>query len=284
MHESILGRYRMRLRLLRRDPRFQGRLLLTAWRLLLWRVRCALNRPAVVPLPSWKMQMWLPSQWRGGAKMVYVLRDHTETDLGAILSVLQPGNVVIDAGANIGLLSIAFARAVGPTGSVLAVEPATASFAALSQQVDINHLSQVAPIHAALADKPGTMRLYHHADPSRNSLFPDRSERGEEVTVTTIDHLMTQSGLDRVDVLKIDVEGAEELVLKGAERALQSNPTIIFEMHSAASKRSDDPFSAWTFLADRGYQFSIASGDTMIPATVPPTGFANVIAMHQGAH
>lgn len=280
MSESAVDLFRVRLRVLRNDPRFRGNPLRTAARLLRWKGHCLLGRAAVVDLPAWGMRMWLPPQWRGGAKLVYLLRDHADADALAVLPLLRPGQVVVDVGANLGLLTLAFARAVGPAGRVLAVEPAEETFGALERQVRINDLKHVTAIHAALADKPGAMRLYHHADPGRNSLVAGASDDGEEVPVTTLDALLAEHGIGRVDVLKIDVEGAEPLVLAGAAKTLGHRPVVVFEIHSQAANRTADPHAAWTALAALGYGFRVVTEGGLSPVTSPPTTVSNVVAIH----
>jgi FkbM family methyltransferase len=259
----------------------QGSPLRSLKRLLEWRVRSWMGWSATVPLPEWGSYLWLPAEWRGWPRLAYVKREQSDAVLTAASEMVEPGQVVVDAGANIGFFTVAAANAVGPNGHVLAVEPAGTTFAALERQITLNNLSQVTPLRAALGNRIGTMRLYLHGDSSRHSLFPCGESIAEEILMTTLDTALAEAGLEHIDMIKIDVEGAEPMVLEGATEALSARPTVMFAMHSESSKRSErDPLAAWNILSGLGYSFHLREDQELIPLTGPPARYANVIALH----
>jgi FkbM family methyltransferase len=231
----------------------------TLTRLGAWRLRCALGRPAVISLPKWDVRMSLPPQWRGVAKIAYTFRSHYEPELSYLERFLSPGDTFVDIGASFGIYTLAAARLVGQIGQVLSFEPGQAAFRVLVENIQLNGLSNVRPLSIALSDSEGGLRLYHYADPSRNSLGStgDAERPFEEVSVESLDAVLKRMQVKRVKLIKMDVEGAEELVLRGAGQCLNTNkPTVLFEVNQEASKALDlRSTGAWDCLKSIGYSF-----------------------------
>lgn len=147
-----------------------------------------------------------------------------------IASCLRPGDVFVDAGASVGQMTFHAARAVGPTGRVLAFEPAPERYEDLVDGIAINDLANVTPIAAGLAALPGELRLFLRGSPSM--MDQQRSENTVTVLVHRLDDVLAEQRVDRVRFLKIDVEGLEPEVLLGATRALHAaEPPIICYEH-----------------------------------------------------
>jgi len=149
------------------------------------------------------------------------------------LELVCPGATMIDAGANIGYYTLTVAARVGPRGRVLSLEPNPAAARRLRENIALNALNNVGVVEAAASRAPGTMP-FHLAGDSEGSSFFDSGldlSGAVEVTVTTIDAEVERAGLDRVDLLKLDVEGAEILALCGAERLLTGShaPRLLVE-------------------------------------------------------
>ncbi|HKW03073.1 MAG TPA: FkbM family methyltransferase [Vicinamibacterales bacterium] len=150
---------------------------------------------------------------------------------------VRPGMCVFDVGANKGQMTLLFAALVGPTGRVVAIEPAPAEFASLTANVTINTLANVRPIQAAAADREGEMTFTYAAgrpsqgklqDVERTYVIPEADRF--PVRTLSLDSLVGEHA--RPDVIKIDVEGAAASVLRGAARLLAaSSPKIYVEMH-----------------------------------------------------
>lgn len=145
-------------------------------------------------------------------------------------TLLRQGMAFIDVGANYGLYSLVAARAVGETGRVLAVEPQAELAQLIRESIAINHLQNVVVQPCALSDAPGDALLYQ---PSRsNGSSTLRLQEGENcyaealpVKCQTLPDVLTGSGirLDRGAAIKIDVEGAELLILEKASDVIRSS-------------------------------------------------------------
>ena len=203
-------------------------------RLISWRARCSLGKETIVRMPRWNLQISLPANWRGQAKRVFAFRENYEPELIYLEKLLSPGSVFIDVGANIGIYALVASKLVGEAGRVIAFEPSAQSFPLLQQNIELNGLKNIRAFRVALADRIRKAWLYHPGVPECNSLARDSSseDEAEEVTVETLDDMVKRASISRVDVIKIDVEGAEELVLRGAANVLASmRPAVIFEVN-----------------------------------------------------
>lgn len=194
----------------------------------------------------------LRRDWPGG----YTLTDHGEFafvpapldrrgehilfygfDLPApVLRFAPRGGVAIDIGANLGEWAVPLASAVGPSGRVLCCEPNPGVAAALTATLVINNLSQAAVLPVAVSDSDGEARLAIDAIDSGRSRLADA---GVAVPLRTLDSIVAEARLTRLDLVKIDVEGHEARVLAGGERTLRLlRPAVIFESgHEAAGER-----------------------------------------------
>jgi FkbM family methyltransferase len=208
--------------------------------------------------------MFLPGQRKGFGKFIFAFRECYEPELAYLERVLSAGKVFIDVGANFGVYTIVASKLVGETGKVIAFEPTAQSFAILQQNLKLNHLANVRAFQVALAETRRKAWLYYGWDPVGNSLGmdPHCGGDGEEVQVETLDNMLEKTGIGRVDVIKVDVEGAEELVLRGATRSLiRHSPVVIFEVNpGCAAHLGLPPDGAKGMLESLGYEF-IALGD-----------------------
>ena len=289
--EKTFQEMRGRWRYLWNLPRFRKAPASTLYRLARWRLHCALGIPATVNLNPWGVRLFLPARWHGaGTTMIFAVGAHYESELRYLHHFVTPGMVVVDGGANCGIYTMAAAKLVGPSGRILSFEPGAEAFAALTKNIELNRLSNVCARRAALSDRKGKTRLYHF-QPGPNSFSIGRpvneAVESEEVATRTLDEIFREEKVDRVGLIKLDVEGAEELVLRGAgEIIAHSYPTIIFEVNATAAKRLGlHPSGAWNLLLAMGYRFLflIESGE-LRELDRPPAADAirNIIAVHGG--
>jgi FkbM family methyltransferase len=141
-----------------------------------------------------------------------------------LLGLVDEGDTVVDVGANIGYLALLFASAVGPRGSVICVEPEPDNLAELHRHVALNRLPNVEVIPAAAGPERGSATLVRGV----NATVEGGAPGDLPVEVRALDDLVSR----RVDFLKIDVEGFEDQVLRGASRILDADrPKLFVEVH-----------------------------------------------------
>jgi FkbM family methyltransferase len=141
--------------------------------------------------------------------------------------VPQLGEVVFDLGANVGAFALAASRLVGPTGHVYCLEPVPGNTAALAKTIEKNGLTNVTMIPKAIGETCGELLLHLGNKSTQHSAFQDRGVGDLAVPVTTLDALSAELGLSRVDFVKIDVEGMEAAVLRGASETLRRHKPFI---------------------------------------------------------
>jgi FkbM family methyltransferase len=193
------------------------------------------------------------SPWYSGTE-----RAHQRT----MAALVRPGDVAVDVGANWGLHTLLLSRLVGARGLVLALEPLPRAFDALRWHLDANGCRNVMPIPAALGDSDGTARFVPGISHSQGVLAAARSGAADEaadgfpVTLRTLDSLVQKLGVRAVRLVKIDVEGAESMVIRGAARTLERfRPHLIVDLHTP----EQDVLVA-ALLTARGYTLSRLGG------------------------
>ena len=256
-------------------------------RLLGWRLRCFLSWPAVIELPRWQAQFLLPAEWGGAATTtIFMAREDYDLESRYLDRFIAPGDVVVDAGAGLGIYTVGTAKLVGAEGRVLAFEPGRESFSVLERNIKLNLPNNVRCFRSALSERDGMARLFHHENrPVSYSLESGKNTEGfwEQTRTITLDTVAEQQGITRLDLLKMDVEGAEELVLEGGRALLRhSRPTILFETSPGGARRLGlAPDGAWQALAKLGYRFfSLRPKGILSPLGVWPGRTMNVVALH----
>jgi FkbM family methyltransferase len=177
---------------------------------------------------------------------------------------IRDGMTVYDVGANKGQSALYFAALIGKAGLVVAFEPASAEFARLKQNIELNQLDMVKPIMAAAADKNGKMRFqYAPSHPTQGKLSdvePTYSVGGAaevEVEARTLDSLLGTT--PPPDFIKIDVEGAAGSVLRGAEKILSDHrPIVYLELHGR-----DEQAAVSNLLSKFAYKAETVAGNAV---------------------
>jgi FkbM family methyltransferase len=285
MRVRSLSTIRGRFRYLLGKKEFRQSPLKTFIKLIAWKAHCLLSREATISLLKGSpLKMILPPEWHGQSKLYYSLGWQNDEDLVCLFANTKAGWFVFDIGANIGAWSLLLSQKVGACGRVVACEPSRRSYDALVRNIAVNHLSNVQTLEVALSDSPGSIRLYHDIDATRNSLGPTRNERTEFETVRciTLDAAVRELQISHVDFLKVDVEGAEPLVLRGANQTIEKfKPAILFEINAPAMKALGFACdTTWAILNEYGYAFySLKSGHFAPEPSCPPSG--NIWAVHK---
>ncbi len=153
-----------------------------------------------------------------------ILHGYETGSLNVVQKLVRSGDVVVDAGANIGYFTLVFSTLVG-NGAVHSVEPSPVSSAVLKKNVSFNKLSNVTVHQCALTEKEGEVTLYlndfNHAD---NRLYGKEGMKGVVVPAHPLDSFPELQ--TRVDFIKMDIQGSECLALRGAKNIIAKNPSI----------------------------------------------------------
>ncbi|MEM3484499.1 MAG: FkbM family methyltransferase [Candidatus Methanomethyliaceae archaeon] len=170
-----------------------------------------------------------------------------EPDLQVLLpKVLRPGYVAYDVGAHAGFFSVAMAHLVGPLGQVFAFEPLPENADKIEAVAIANNLPRLVTIRRAVADRCGEAVLYHSGSTSTSSLLGGSS--GITVSLVTLDEFVYGEGYPPPQLVKLDVEGAESMVLQGMERLVaEYSPILVIEVHKGQSE------AVWSWLVQHNY-------------------------------
>lgn len=177
--------------------------------------------------------------------------------------VLQPGDAFIDVGANVGFMSLVGARRVGETGRVLALEPSEKIYRFLDENIERNRLHNVIPKRVAVHDEDRALKEFYDAPVEhfgKGSLSPQYFAQPTLVPTRTLDSLLAEeAGLPPVRAVKVDVEGLEAAVFRGAGKLFGGKPAplVLFEFQDWAESRASYPVG---YAQDvlRGYGYRLA--------------------------
>lgn len=183
-----------------------------------------------------------------------------------LIESVDDGSVIVDVGANIGTTAMLMSRIV-PQSRIIAIEPTPAGFACLKENVEANKLSNCTIIQAAAGDHLGTT-LFHQSNYIAGSHIvtsehPTIREEAHaiKVDICTIDSIVERESLERVDFIKIDVEGFEPGVLRGAERTIEKFNPIVFVEFNAFTLCAFGEGSPREFLKYLRAKFSVLAYD-----------------------
>lgn len=171
------------------------------------------------------------------SNVLYSFHLHTFEVVQIAQTVLEPGGVLLDVGANAGYVTITGAQLVGPSGRVLAVEPQPPMLQLLRENVAQNSFSQVTIFPNAISQNRGTARFSIATDPGLSRLTAAKCEamtedRQVDVETLRLDDVVSESGVDRVDLLKMDIEGYELEALKSGPVLLSDyRPACVLEVN-----------------------------------------------------
>ncbi len=193
-------------------------------------------------------------------------------EIAAMCELLPVGGVAIDVGAHKGGFSWSMARAVGPRGTVIAIEPQSRVTGPTARAFAAAGMKHVRVIQAAASDQPGESQIAMRTRSTHGASLTGIEGRGVEnvrVPVVTVDGVAEDHKFTRVDFIKIDTEGHERAVLSGAARVIERfRPSLLVEIearhhHASDAAQPADPVREITeLLRDSGYDgwFFPASG------------------------
>ena len=184
-----------------------------------------------------------------------VLQEVFEARAYADFFPLWTDAVVVDVGAHYGYFSLFAARHTSPNARIFALEPSAANMAQLQQHLVLNAIKKVTPIAAALAVDSGTGQLVSSV--SFNHRLADKGETGKPVRLVSLEDLMTEVDLPRIDFLKLDCEGSEYALLDSlSSDTLSRISTISLEFHHGR-KATQTGLHLRTLLLQRGFSVPV---------------------------
>ena len=187
-----------------------------------------------------------------------------------VYSLDLQGSTVYDVGGYIGLYALAFARAVGAEGHVITFEPSPYNYAELVANVQLNGFSNVRMFQYGINDTPGEAWFVRDpVSPARSHIVNATTQaRKLKVQLESLDHIQQREQLPVPDFIKVDVEGHEHAVFKGAERLIkQHSPELLIELHGEVSPPLISAIRAYGYTI-RHLEGNLMIDETFIPALV----------------
>lgn len=221
---------------------YDQRLWLACRRGALWEAAAKGDLPITLVLPWYDGTMVDVTLGNDNSLCLYVCGSFEPNEFAFLYKFLKPGMVFVDVGANDGYYSLFAARRIGPSGQVIAFEPSTRERINLRRNLKRNGFNNVQVLASALGAAAGDadLHLAHGVHSGHNTLgkFAHDDVVGaslERVDVVTLDQVAAEMRLQKIDFVKIDVEGAEASVVAGARNVLASmRPVMLLEINDGA--------------------------------------------------
>jgi len=230
-----------------------------------------MSRPSMRRLIAAASRRTAVGRWVAGQLTVPGTQEVLRAEWHWYIDRVGPGMTVFDIGANDGLNSILFSNLVGESGAVWAFEPGRNAFRRLRRSIAAQRAANVRPIKAAVAVREGRawLHVYAEAHDTKSSLF-ERSVAEvqqtpigvEQVRTITLDRFCRNRAIERIDVLKIDAEGAEMQVLLGGRGLLEAKRIgcCLFEIGQTTIDAGTTPQAIFEYLAQLGYRVAPLTG------------------------
>jgi FkbM family methyltransferase len=212
---------------------------------------------------------------------IFATGEFEPSELHFLDQFLKPGMTVIDVGANLGLYSLFASRRVEAAGTVLAIEASAREFAKLRTNVELNKARNVRLLQVAASNRraQAPLRLAVEYRAGYNTLGTGftydaiEADRTVVVQTDTLDEIVRRQGLTRVDLIKLDIEGAEYFALQGARETIaRFHPVLLLELTDLTLRHQGcSSEQVWNFLIDLGYALSMVDPQTglIVPARKP---------------
>lgn len=145
---------------------------------------------------------------------------------------LKENDIVVDAGANIGLFTVLAAKKLNNTGKVIAIEPDNDNYNILKENIKINNLTNVEVVKKGLWSEKKQLQFNIGVRPGEHSLFENEQMSGKKISIEcdTLDNILEEFDIKQLDFMKMDIEGAEIEALKGCSNILDNyKPKLVIE-------------------------------------------------------
>jgi FkbM family methyltransferase len=202
----------------------------------------------------------------------------------AVQTLLNLGETFVDVGGNKGDFALLAAKITGENGKVVCIEPEPTNLSWIRRSIDLNGYKNIQLCNLALSDHDGESLLHLGTKSGFHTLMsgaPDRDRGSLKVIVRKLDSLLPELHVGTVNALKIDVEGAELQVLKGAAETIAANPQIVLflDIHPFLGVNPSEVFDYLGFL---GLTVCEMRQPYNLPAT-PHEGIFDIVARRLGA-
>jgi FkbM family methyltransferase len=215
-------------------------------------------------------------------------------EVGLLGRLCREGMSVLDIGANVGFHTLLFARSVGAGGHVWAFEPDPDNFATLCTNLELNSFRSVTAVQAAVGSTTAKGSLYLSPFHCDHRTYPtEEGQREIPVAMVSVDEFLPPD--QRVDLIKMDIQGAEGMALQGMKRTLASNPRVVILMEfwpEGLRKTGTSPDLVLSELEILGFSLyridertndveKVGNRETLI-GSLAGSGYANLLAVPGG--
>ena len=197
---------------------------------------------------------------------------------------LRPGDVFIDVGGNIGFMSLAASKFVGNKGHVYSFEPEPETFAILKNNIEINELKNISASNLALGSAKEKATIYSDVDKNKGeaSLIKNQSNNAQkesEISIETLDNFATTNDISNIRMIKIDVQGWELEVLKGANNIFTkpNAPIICIEYSKWHKVQNGELLDIYNYITSNDYMiFKLEKGKVRPSKLIRITGVGDL--------
>ena len=214
---------------------------------------------------------------RGVALPLILGSGYEDYEAEVVEAFVRPSMLVVDIGANVGVYTLLLGKLVGQDGQVFAFEPEPKNFALLRRNIEQNGYTNITPVPKAISNRRGRLRLHRdkvnlgaHSIAKANLL--DATDSVEVDTLTLDEFVASVPGDKSVDFIKMDVQGAEGLVVEGAEKTLKApNVAQMIEFWPYGPRNlGTDPLQFLETLCGYGFRPSLIDGQRRCRQQVSP--------------
>jgi FkbM family methyltransferase len=150
----------------------------------------------------------------------------------------DPGAIILDIGSGVGEEAVVFSKMIGTEGRLIAVEAHPETFDCLSRTVERSGLGNVVPVHCAVADAEGEVQIGDGTAHLSNSILAGAGGGARMVRQRTIDSIASEYGLETIDYVRMNIEGAERLAVRGMAETVARVRHICISCHDFVAERT----------------------------------------------
>jgi len=237
----------------------------------------------IIPVYVLGNKMYINSQDEGCVSDLLIKGVYEKYETQLFKELIQPGMIVVDVGANIGYYTLIAAKLVRNKGRVYAFEPEPNNYKLLVKNIETNNYTNIIPVPKAISHKEGKVKLFIdkvnlglHSFSENNVLEKNGSIEVEMLTLDNFFENVVKN--NKIDLVKIDTQGAEGLVIEGAEKTLRNNSLkILMEFWpTGVTNVGTDPIKLLQKLLDYGFKINYINAIKQRIETIRPIEIVNL--------